>query len=529
MKKKWLAAGLAAALMASVTVGCGNDAEKVSNSESVPDSGSQESAQASEESRDEESSASEEGQEEQESQGEQEQQGNGEQDLVTLRIFFLEGPAGDEEKVAEYINNLPQVKALNVTVEICKEWNWDRSQLPLQLAGDEQMDIGYDNGAEFLNRVEQQAYVDISGYLANAPDFYGYIPEELWKGASVDGKIYAVPTYKEIGEQWGVMVDRKDLEACGVDAASVTKLSDLEPLLEGMTQQNLGSVYIPSWADWLKVGLFDTYDFTPNNLGVIKRSEGEKVENLYQTREFAELVKLMYDWNQKGYIPDEMLTEPVEWITNQANNNHNYCVRYTWYSPCAEYLYAPDYDLVPMLFEDPVVSNDAARGSVFGIYQKCENPERAYQFLKLWNTDPEIKNAFVYGIPGEHYNLVDGQVEIIKEEGQPRKFEGVNSMSGNVMISYTLVSEPKNKYELYDEFNRKAHPASDLGIVYDFSQVSDKVTNCTAVLEEYAKPLLLGFVEPESGIAKLNEKLSEAGIEDVISQLQAQYEAFKAE
>ena len=97
------------------------------------------------------------------------------------------------------------------------------------------------------------------------------------------------------------------------------------------------------------------------------------------------------------------------------------------------------------------------------------------------------------------------------------------------MISYTLVSEPKNKYELYDEFNRKAHPASDLGIVYDFSQVSDKVTNCTAVLEEYAKPLLLGFVEPESGIAKLNEKLSEAGIEDVISQLQAQYEAFKAE
>lgn len=520
MKKKWLAALLTTAMLITTAAGCGSNAKK----EAASESGSQDMAQTDQSTSGEtEENQSDAPQETQESPGDA-------ADLspVTLRIFFLEGPAGDEELVADYINNLPQVQALNVTVEICKEWNWDRSQLPLQLAGDEQMDIGYDNGAEFLSRVDQQAYTDLSGYLAGDPDFYDYIPEALWKGVSVNGGTYAIPTYKEIGEQWGFLVDKKDLDACGIDASSIKKLADMEPLLVEMAQQDLGAVYIPSWADWLKVGLFDTYDFTPGNLGVIRRQDGAKVENLYETQEFADLVNMMYDWNQKGYIPDEMLTEPVEWITNEANNKHNYCVRYTWYSPCAEYLYAPDYELVPILLEDPVVSNDAARGSVFGVYQKCENPERAYQFLKLWNTDPEIKNAFVYGIPDVHYKLVDGQVEIIKEEGQPRKFEGVNSMSGNVMISYTLVSEPKNKYNLYDEFNQKATPAADLGIVYDTGNVNDKVTNCTAVLEEYAKPLLLGFVEPESGIQTLNEKLNEAGIADVIAELQSQYEAFKA-
>ena len=102
----------------------------------------------------------------------------------------------------------------------------------------------------------------------------------------------------------------------------------------------------------------------------------------------------------------------------------------------------------------------------------------------------------------------------------------MNWASGNVMISYTTVNEPKDKYEQYEIWNQSAVDAADLGLVYDFSAVSVKVTNCTAVLDEYLYPLILGFVEPESGIAQLRQKLKDAGIDDVIAAQQAQYEAY---
>ncbi len=521
MKKKVVALFLTAAMIASALTGCGDDGGS-----------SQGSSSGGGESQAKESQESEAGEGGGESQVAQAGEDGGELEPVTLRVFFIEGPAGDEQLVADYINDLPQVKALNVTIEICKEWNWDRSQLPLKLAGDEQMDIGWDDGSEFISRVNQQAYTDISPYLENDPDFYNAIPEALWKGTTLNGGIYGVPTYKEIGEQWALNVNKADLEACGMDISQFKTLEDMEPFLAATKEKGLGGgVFVNNYSEWMKVGLFNTYDFTGYNLGGIKRSEGTKVVNLYETQEFSDLVHLMYRWNQAGYIPDEMLTDPLGWRLNEETNEGHFNLRYMGYAPLGEAGYLPKYEVECVFLENPIITNDATRGSIFGIYRKCKNPERAYQFLKLWNTDPEIKNAFVWGVPGVHYNLVDGQVELITNEDGGRSFVGVNFASGNVLLSYTTVDEPKDKYERYEAWNQTAVPASDLGIVYDYSQVTDKVTNCTAVLDEYLLPLLLGFVDPDGsdGIANLQQKLKDAGIEEVIAQLQTQLDAFKAE
>ena len=451
-------------------------------------------------------------------------EGNQEEEPVLLRIWFLEHYAGDEQLISDYINNLPQVQEIGVQVEICK-WNWDQSNLNLQLAGDEQMDIGWDSGSNFINRVDMNAYVDLTPYLENDPDFYNAIPESLWTGVSLNGGIYGVPTYKELGEQWALTVDKEVLEKTGIDYTTIRTWADAEPLLAAMKEQGLGAMYVANYTEALKVGLFNTFDFTPYNLGVIRRATGEKIENLYETQEFVDLVNMMYDWNKKGYIPEEGLTDMYNWIGSQNELYHNFCLRYTSYAPYAEKIYLPEgYDVQCMFLEDPVITNDATRGSIFGIYQKCKNPEKAYEFLKLWNTDPAVKNAIAFGVEGVHYNLVDGQVELIPDAA----YCCMNWASGNVMISYTNVNEPKDKYEQYEIWNQSAVDARDLGLVYDFSAVSVKVTNCTAVLDEYLYPLILGFVEPESGIAQLRQKLKDAGIDDVIAAQQAQYEAYLA-
>ena len=151
-----------------------------------------------------------------------------------------------------------------------------------------------------------------------------------------------------------------------------------------MKEQGLGAMYVANYTEALKVGLFNTFDFTPYNLGVIRRATGEKIENLYETQEFVDLVNMMYDWNKKGYIPEEGLTDMQNWIGSQNELYHNFCLRYTSYAPYAEKIYLPEgYDVQCMFLEDPVVTNDATRGSIFGIYQKCKNPEKAYEFLNM--------------------------------------------------------------------------------------------------------------------------------------------------
>lgn len=508
MKKKLVALTLSA-VMALSLIGCGSQGSG-GNQESSKDSSSQQESEAKES---QEATGKEESSEE--------ASGDSAGEPVTLRIWFQEPSLGDEGKIADYINELPQVKDLNVKIEICK-WNWDRSNLPLQIAGDEQMDIGWDGGSDFISRVNMDAYADISEYLKNDPEFYNAIPESLWLGTTLRGGIYGVPTYKELGEQWALLVDKNVLQKTGIDAASIKTIADAEPLLKAMQEQSLGAMYIANYQESLKLGMFDAYDFTPYYLGVINRSDAAKVENLYETQKFADYVKLMYDWNQKGYIPEEALTDSVNWVNSQHELYGNYCLRYCSYAPYTEKNNV-DYDLEPIFLEQPVVTNDATRGSIFGIYKKCKNPEKAYQFLKLWNTDPEIKNAITWGIPDVHYRLVDGQLEDLNKESS---YMCMNWASGNVMLSYTTVNEPKDKYEQYEKWNQSAVPAADLGLVYNFDEVSDKVTNCTAVLEEYLTPLILGFVEPESGIEQLNQKLKDAGVEDVIAAQDAQYQDF---
>ena len=141
----------------------------------------------------------------------------------------------------------------------------------------------YGNSTIILGVVEKvkNAYVDLTPYLENDPDFYNAIPESLWTGVSLNGGIYGVPTYKELGEQWALTVDKEVLEKTGIDYTTIHTWADAEPLLAAMKEQGLGAMYVANYTEALKVGLFNTFDFTPYNLGVIRRATGEKIENLY--------------------------------------------------------------------------------------------------------------------------------------------------------------------------------------------------------------------------------------------------------
>lgn len=472
-------------------------------------------------------------------QGGTEENGVSGQEPVTLRIFMYDKSTPDDAAVAEYVNSLPQVQALNVQIEIVKQpggGSEHMEKIPLLLATDEQMDIGFDASNNFTGRVQQGAYADISEFLANDPDFYNSIPEGLWEGVTYEGGIYAVPTYKDYMEQWAFFTDSYILEKYDIDPSTITDFQDMEVILEAEKQEGdraslmfTGSM----WGQILMTGLLDKYDHI-NSLryAYMDPEEGKTVLNPFKTEEFAQLVQTMYDWNQKGYIhPDALTAENAEESFRTGGLKEGTSLISTGgidYVLDASLLADYGWEGVTTLpvTGDPVITNSSTRGSLFGIYEKCENKELAYEFLKLWNTDPEVKNALYLGIPDQHYTVVDGKAQRV--DNWDELYHSRNWTTGNNVIAMLTVDEEDGKWEAYQDAAETAGESADLGMILNADAIADKQAVIESVLAEYMPPLMLGFVEPESGIQQLNEQLEIAGIDEVLAEIQSQYDTFLA-
>lgn len=521
MKRKKITRLLALIMSSAMLIlasGCGNESQQPAQNGADNAAGSEE----------QESAADQEGTADQAESG-------SELEPVTLRIFMYDKASPDDAAVAEYVNSLPQVQALNVTIEIVKQpggGGEHKEKIPLLLATNEQMDIGFDSSPQFAERVQQGAYTDISGYLENDPEFYNAIPETYWEDMRYKGGIYAVPAYKDSLEQWVFYTDSYILEKYNIDPASIADFSDLEAVLEAEMEEGDRPPLMLNKSMWgmtLFTAMTDEYDFF-NTLRYVAMDpkEGKTLINPYETEEFAELIKLMRDWNQKGYIhPDALTSENPEEDYRTGGLKSGVSLLNTGGMP-----YSLDESMLNKygwtgcttleVTGAPIAVN--CSGSVFGIYDKCENKERAYQFLKLWNTDPEVKNALYLGIPDQHYTVVDGKAQRI--DNWDEVYHSRNWTTGNNMIAMLTTDQPDDYWEKYLENAKSARKKPEPGMFLKVDGISDKQAVIESVLAEYMPPLIFGFVDPETGIQQLNEQLKAAGIDEVIAELQRQYDEY---
>ncbi|MDR1061952.1 MAG: ABC transporter substrate-binding protein [Clostridiales bacterium] len=463
----------------------------------------------------------------------QEAQAGEELEPVTLRLFLREPAMPDDAMVAEYVSNLPEVKALNATIEFAKYpgWNEVHEKLPLLLASDEPMDIGFDAGGSwtYVPHAQVHAYLDITDMLdAVAPKLKAAIPDAFWEGARInDGRIYGVPTYKEIGEQPALWAEKEFLDKHGIDSGAIKSLGDAAAILEALESEPERAKFMANknYDFSMLDGAQYLYDVI-GSMTWVSRGDGKTVTSWYMTPEYEAFVRKMREWYNKGWISSDVATRETynEYITEGA---HLYGLSFTGYAPLQEIGNSSNYgkELVYMPVGPVKVTNNSTRGSIFVIFRKSEHPERALQFLEVWNTVPEVKNAIAFGLEGRHYNLVDGQVQAI--EGSGDLYWCQNWTSGNNMISYTLVGEPKDKWQQYEAWNDTAVNSVCLGFTPDDSAISDKLAACAAVVSEYHPLLECGAIDPEENLPKFIQALKDAGVEDIIAEHQLQFDAWK--
>ena len=454
--------------------------------------------------------------------------------------------AGVEAAVNEYIE--PLIGA-NVSYHIIGWGDWNDKAINALQSG-EKMDL--------IFTADWEGYgVEVSGGLLMPLDElleqYGQgiketLPQTFLDGVKVNGVLYGIPTNKELCVPEGFIINKTAAKEIGwdvtADDASIKTTADLEPwlakykekypdkypyLMDGQAGRWVDEPWCP---DWCGMGT--------NSIAMkmAKQEDGtfdETIYSIFATPEQEAHIRLMYDWAQKGYIsPDAALTsfdyngtfgrgdflvfsQPLK--GNGIKAAEMYAANATAEFECVEITMQPKY----------VVTTHAG-GSMFGIPVTSKAPEKAMQYINLMHSDATLVNLMLFGAEGQNYTKVnDQQVELTDQN-----WYGVHGGAwtvGNTKLQYVTEGEDPQKNELLQSYADDAIPTASLGFRFVKDNVADQIAAVDAVVTELANPLMCGQVDPDDasqGIEALKAALNDAGMPDIIAEVEAQYAEWKA-
>ncbi|MBQ8230845.1 MAG: extracellular solute-binding protein [Lachnospiraceae bacterium] len=430
------------------------------------------------------------------------------------------------DQMEEYINNLDCMKEANLTVDIISfTYNDYYQKIELGLAAGDQYDLVYAPQTYYTLYSSNGVLADISELLTTKyTTLYDMIPDVFWNGLTIDGKIYGVPTLKEYAAQWGIIVSNKLLEDTGIKAEDITDWKSAYDLLVAAGANGRNGLHLNSTSDYSQLFMYDKYVSISGAAAVEIGNESAGVVNKFESDYYKEMVYYQRELYEAGAIHPEVM----ENVTFDQETEKLYGARPISYTPFAEAgILNGEATYIPMT--SIRTDTSVTRGSIWGVTNRCENKDAAVAFLELWNTVPEIKNTFAYGLEGISYNLVDGKVK--RTDDYRNWWRAQNWQTGNMFISYLETSEPDGKYEAYEEWCAQTTASAILGFSFDATNVSAQVAACNAVIKEYSPALFIGVIEKdqiESYLATFNEQLYASGLQDIIDEMNAQLDVWFA-
>jgi len=466
---------------------------------------------------------------------EQETGGSGEAALdpyeLTMAVPVFGPIPQDLEEVQAEINKITQAE-INTTVTILPisigAWG---QQMNLMMSGGEKLDLSFAFGAQYPSQASTGQLVLMDELLVK----YGEgITKELGdyiKAASIEGKIYGVPITGPYAQNAAVYM-RKDLvEKHNIDISAITSLADMERVYQVIKEKEPG-IYPLAAGLTSPLEYIRNYDRLGDGFGVLPGFDnGLKVENYYETQEYADYLNLMRNWYKAGYInKDAATTQSTVQDYMKAGKAFSYVMSSKPLVHSQEEI-ATGHELVHVdLLPDSYSTTDLALIGLYTIAHHSENPERAMMMLNLMYTNSDLVNLLVYGIEGKHYVKV-GETQYDFPEGVDAKTTGYSlhiMVTGNTLLARVHTKDDPNTNNMIRTFNQEAKKSKAFGFAFNPASVKNEVTALQNVTTQYRKILETGSIDPTDKLNDFNAKLKAAGIDKVIAEKQKQLDAWAA-
>jgi putative aldouronate transport system substrate-binding protein len=455
-----------------------------------------------------------------------------------INAYFLAPQVKDVALVEAEVNKILKEK-INATIKLNYYW-WDNYQQKQQLdvTSGEKIDIMFSpSWWGFNDYVAKQAWLPLDDLLQeHGQDIIANIDPAYLKAPVINGKLYAIPTSKDMYGTGGFIFNKELVDKYNFDVNSITKPEDIEPWLKTIKENEPDIIPFLSTGgdqqaylqqDWnVNVGSVDV------PVGYAKTDGDVKIINLLETEASKRIFKLSHSWYKKQYINQDVATLQDGTPIKKSKKV------FAW----TEQLKPGKAEELAAQYGYDLVQADAWKGieyytttldltnSQLVIPRTSEDPARAMMFINLLFKDKELKNLLSWGIENKHYKKVsDNQIDFA---------DGVNAdnsgyyglaqwaMGGSQFLDYLWVSESADKWQKMAEFNAIAKPMKIVGWTYDSSNVKSEMAALATVGQNEVKPLSQGIVDYDTYYPRVKASLEAAGIQRVIEDCQESVDEF---
>ncbi|NIK78728.1 putative aldouronate transport system substrate-binding protein [Paenibacillus castaneae] len=478
--------------------------------------------------------------------------------LVELNFYMMNGPVNESDRIMKKANEIIGEKINAKLNFINVDGGTYADKMNLMINSGDDWDLAFTafwGGINFFENAAKGAYADLTDLLPKlAPETYARVPQGLWDGVKVDGKIYASVNY----QQWGVakrngFYFREDIaNEVGFDWKAVKGKPTIEALQ--MVGPFLGDA-LAKHPDMIGWETSSNYSFFANEPlywdmepvgdmttpGWINLNTPDKVINQFETPEFVQYAEIMRDWYNKGYVRKDGATVK-DTTPDRKAGKIIFAAGYGWPDSIdlpgqemgmsmTEHKNAP---AVSVSTTRTLISAGAGSNAAVAVNSGSKHIEKAVQLIELLNTDDDLYKLITLGEKDVDYTF--------DEAGNFTNIEGKYNFNWNdwqIGQSYSPTfnraeysknaagEKGKEAMSIVYENDKTADVSPLSGFVFDPTPVKTQIANVSSVTTEMIPAISSGSIDPTTAVSKLLERLKNAGVDDIIKEKQAQYDAWR--
>ncbi len=466
----------------------------------------------------------------------------GNQGEPPVELIWIMGNPGqvpaDQAAVEEKLNEI-SLRELNVTV---KTLYYDNERTMLALSTGEAYDMVFT--CEWFNNFAVQAqngyFADITDKVESlTPALYATMPEMVWEGAKIDGKIMAIPVKKDYAAEIFYRFDKElFVDELGMEVKDSMDFFDIEPFLKAAKDANTEGIEAAADAQYpIKLtrggfpGVDASYDMINRNamLGIPYSAVGTADENkIVVTVEHPDMydrLVALHKWFKAGYINPDAAT------VDDVGSYSAIKIGQGFYGADAIWTGGDGYVQLISKFSGPYLSTASIRGSMNAISSGSKNVDLALKFQELVNTNKEYRDILRYGIEGEHWDRNDEQLVVRTEKGRsgynPWPFSQGSYSLSSVEAAEGVEVDP-NMWDVIFDGYKDLVATNTIGFSFNITPVETQVASINVIREKYWVGLITGTTDPAVETPKMMAELEAAGLRTIQEEAQKQFDAFLA-
>ncbi|MCD7888497.1 MAG: ABC transporter substrate-binding protein [Oscillospiraceae bacterium] len=337
-----------------------------------------------------------------------------------------------------------------------------------------------------------------------ATEYYNSLPEEYWESFKVNGTLYSFGGFslgvrRTDTNYYLINTELADKYDWDYDKSLFEQLDLVETI---MTEENCRGIKV-NYSSLYKEFVF---------AGIIGTSYDDGIVSLADSDSFSESLELWYELKNRGLIFDDaenysgmyLASYGISTSTYSLNLGKSFTGKQTQFET-GDDTYS---DFTTVADNTSFTYTSSSAGGV-SIYSDSEHKSEAFEFILLSQTDSTLNNLLSFG----------------NSEDEPYL---INYRFANPLITDSYGDMPEDMNELFADILENAQPADAseaVGFAFDVRGCEELYSSVQEAVKNHS---YLYYSSVEADLAALKSELEEAGIDELLEEINRQYSEWRA-